>query len=275
VLLGPNTIVTRDGGGRNLLRPGAISVGQRIHAFGAVTATPTADSLTLDATAGRVRMKLTHLAGRVVAAVPGQVDLDLFSIDGRRPSIFDFAGTGTSSAMDADPANYEVATGALDVLGLTPDSPARVFGFVTPFGFAPPDFVGRTVVDVRDLRAELGVGWGASGTAAPFLSMGADGLVIDDSNPDLGLRHHIRIGFRIIDITGLASPVTVAPFNGRTLFALGQPGHVELFRDWGPFVDRLTALLNGGAKAQAMFAHGAYDAASFTLTARYVAIALK
>ena len=174
VLLGPNTIVTRDGGGRNLLRPGAISVGQRIHAYGDVTATPTVDSLTLDATAGRVRMKLTHLSGSVVSALPGQVTLDLFSIDGRRPSIFDFAGTGASAWTDADPDNYEVATGVLDVLGLTPDSPARVFGFVTPFGLAPPDFVGRTVVDVSLLRAELGVGWGASGTAAPFLSMGDD-----------------------------------------------------------------------------------------------------
>ena len=132
VLIGPNTIVTRDGGGRNLLRPIAISVGQRIHAFGDVTATPTVDSLTLDATAGRVRMKLTHLSGSVVSAMPGQVNLDLFAIDGRRPEIFDFAGTGASALTDADPLNYEVATGVLDVLGLTPDSPARVFGFVTP-----------------------------------------------------------------------------------------------------------------------------------------------
>jgi hypothetical protein len=275
VLLGPNTIVTRDGGGQNLLRPIAISVGQRIHAFGDVTATPTVESLSLDATAGRVRMKLTHLAGRVVSANPGQVDLDLFAIDGRRPEIFDFSGTGASSATDADPENYEIATGALDVLGLTPDSPARVYGFVTPFGFAPPDFIGRTVVDFRELRAELGVGWGEAGTSAPFLSMGVDGLVVDSGNPDLGLRHHIRIGFRIIDITGLASPVTVAPAVGRTLFAIGDGVSVEVFREWAPFVDRLTMRLSGGAKAQAMFARGAYDAGSFTLTANSVAIALK
>ncbi len=275
VLLGPNTIVTRDGGGRNLLRPIAISVGQRIHAFGDVTATPTVDSLTLDATAGRVRMKLTHLTGSVVSANPGQVNLDLFSIDGRRPAIFDFAGTGTSAATDADPLNYEVATGALSTLGLTPDSPARVFGFVTPFGVAPPDFVGRTVVDVSAFRALMGVGWGANGTSAPFLSMGVDGLVVDPANADLGLRHHIKIGPRIFDITGLASPVTVAPANGRTLFAIGEPGHVELFRDWAPFVERLTMRLSGGAKAQEMFAKGAYEPGSFTLTANYVAIAIK
>ncbi|MFZ2508842.1 MAG: DUF4382 domain-containing protein [Steroidobacteraceae bacterium] len=275
VLIGPDTIVTRDGGGRNLLRPIAISVGQRIHAFGQVTVTPTVDSLTLDATDGRVRMKLTHLSGSVVSANPGQLNLDLFAIDGRRPEIFDFSGTGTSAAMDADPEDYEVLTGVLNLARLTPDSPARVFGFVTPFGFAPPDFVGRTVVDVRDVRAQLGIGWGVDGTSAPFSSMGDAGLVLNPATQGLGLRHHIKIGFRIIDLTALAMPVTVAPATGRRLFAIGEPGHVELFRDWAPFVARLTEKLNGGAKARAMHAHGAYDAGGFTLTANYVAIALQ
>ncbi len=273
VLIGPNTIVTRDGGGRNLLRPIAISVGQRINAFGQVTATPSADSLTLDATAGRVRMKLTHLVGSVVSANPGQLNLDLFAIDGRRPEIFDFTGTGGSALTDADPDDYEIATGALGVLGLDVDSPARVFGFVTPFGFAPPDFVGRTLVDFARVRAVMGVGWGVNGTTAPFLSMGPAGLVVDATNPDLGSRHHIKIGPVLIDITQLASSVTVAPAAGRTLFALGEPGNVEVFRDWALFVERLNAKLNGGARAQGMFAHGAYAAGSTTLTANYVAIA--
>ncbi len=79
---------------------------------------------------------------------------------------------------------------------------------------------------------------------------------LDPANADLGLRHHIKIGPRIFDITGLASPVTVAPANGRTLFAIGEPGHVELFRDWAPFVERLTIRLSGGAKAHGMFAQG-------------------
>ena len=271
VLIGPNTIVTRDGGGRNLLRPIAISVGQRINAFGTAGAMDT--NLVLDATAGRVRMKLTHLVGSVVSANPGQLNLDLFAIDGRRPEIFNFTGTGTSTAMDADPANYEVLTGQLDVSGFTPDSPARVFGFVTPFGFAPPDFAGRTVVDFSEVRAVLGIGWGVTGTLTPFLSMGPTGLVVNTTNPDLGLRHHIRIGHRIIDITALASPVTVAPATGRTLFAIGDSVSVEVFREWAPFVERLTARLAVDGKPRAMYAHGAYDAGSTTLTANYVAIA--
>lgn len=274
VLIGPDTIVTRDFGGRNLLRPGAISVGQRVHAFGDVTVTPTVDTLTLDATAGRVRLNLTQLAGSVVSANPGLVALDLFAIDGRRPAIFDFAGTGVSPASDADPSHYEVATGALGILGLTPDSPVRVFGFVAPFGLAPPDFAGRTVVDFTGIRAVLGIGWGLDGTGAPFLAMGANGLVVDNMNPDLGLRHHIKIGPRILDITGFASPLTVAPATGRRLFALGEPGSVEVFREWERFVARLTEKLNSGANAQAMHARGAFDAGSTTLTAHYVAVAL-
>lgn len=272
VLIGPDTIVTKDGGGQNLLRPDAISVGQRVFAFG--EASPTDDDVVLDATAGRVRMKLTHLSGSVVSALPGQLTLDLFAIDGRRPEIFDFAGTGISAAMDADPLNYEIETGALDVLGLTPDSPARVFGFVTPFGLAPPDFSGRTVVDVGTLRAVMGIGWDLNGTSAPFLSMGEDGLVVDNANPDLGLRHHIKIGPLVFDITALASAPTVAPAAGRTLFALGERGDVEVFREWAPFVEELTARLGGGATAHAFFAHGQYDSASTTLTAHYVAVAL-
>lgn len=272
VLIGPDTIVTRDGGGFNLLRPEAISVGQRIHGFG--DASPSDESLVLDAMAGRVRLNITHLLGSVVEANPGLVALDLAAIDGRRPEIFDFSGTGASSATDADPSNYEVATGPLNLLGLTPDSPVRVFGFVTPFGFAPPDFVGRTVVDFSELRAQLGVGWGSEGTGAPFLAMGVEGLVIDPANPDLGLRHHLKIGPRIIDITGLDSPVTVAPATGRTLFAIGQGDTVEVFAEFERFVARLSEKLAGGAKARALYARGAFDAGSTTLTANYVAVAL-
>jgi hypothetical protein len=274
VLIGPDTRVTRDGGGRNLLRPSAISVGQKIVAFGDVTATPTVDSLTLDATDGRVRMKVTHLLGTVVDAQPGQVTMDLFAIDRLRPSAFDFTGTGSSSANDADPMNYEVATGVLPIAALLADQPVRVYGFVTPFGLAPPDFAGRTIVDFSAMRAVLGVGWTEAGTAAPFLSMGADGLVIDQMNADLGTRHHIKIGPRIVDLTQLAQPVTVAPAPFRTLFAIGERGSVEVFREWQPFVDRLAAKLGGGAKARAMFANGRYDAGDFTLTANYVAVAL-
>ncbi len=272
VLISDQTKVTRDGGGRNLLRPIAISVGQRIHAFG--QASQTGDAWVLDATQGRVRMNITHLLGRIVSSNPGNLALDLAAIDGRRVEIFNFAGTGSAPAVDADPDNYEVATAALDLNRLVADAPVRVFGFVTPFGFAPPDFFGRTVVDFIDLRAELGIGWTEAGTSAPFLRMGADGLVIDQNNTDLGERHHIKFGHRIIDITQLANPVTVVPASGKTLFAIGRGDSVEVFREFAPFAEALSAAIGGGGKLRAMHARGGFSADGLTINANYVAVSM-
>ncbi len=273
LLVGPDTIVRRDGEPGNDLGEDAISIGQRIHAFGEVSETN--DEVTLDAQQGRVRLHLTHLLGTVVSANPGNLTLDLASIDGRPPAVFDFSGTGVSSDSDADPTNYEIATGVLDLERLTSDSPARVFGFVTPFGAAPPDFEGRTVVDFQDIHAHLGLGWGIEGTSAPFLSIGADGIVIDNANADIGARHFIAIGPQIIDITALPTPPTVAPAaEGPTLYAIGEPRRIEVFREFAGFTERLSEKLAGGSKALAMTARGHFDVGSSTLTAHYVGVSL-
>ncbi len=272
LLVGPDTLVMRDGQRDSRLTEDAISVGQRIHAFGEVSGSN--GELTVDATAGRVRLHLTHLSGTVVSANPGTLALDLFSIDGRRPAIFDFSGTGTAPASDADPENYEIATGALNLGALMNGSPARVFGFVTPFGAAPPDFEGRTVVDFQGVAAHLALGWGLNGTSAPFLSIGADGLVIDNANADIGARHFIVIGPHLIDITALASPPTVVPADGRTLYAIGEPRRIEVFSEFARFTEALGEKLAGGQKALAMTAHGRFDAGSTTLTANYVSVSL-
>jgi len=257
---------------RGLLGAKTVSVGQRIEAFG--QAGGTAEAVTLDAQQGRVRLQLTQLAGTVVSAQPGELALNLAAIDGRQPGIFDFAGTGTSPAVDADPANYQVATGPMMLGGLTPGSPAAVVGFVAPFGEAPPDFNGRTVVDIETLRAVLGIGWGEAGTAAPFTRLDAGGLVINTANPDIGLRHHIAIGPRIVDLQRLATPLTIAPAQGPGLYAIGEPGRVEVFADFTRFAARLNEKLGGGARARAMSAAGRFDADSFTLTVREVSVGL-
>lgn len=274
VEIGPSTGVTKVGDGVNPLNIDAISVGQRIHAYGDASASDV--NPVLDATAGRVRLHLTHLLGTVVDAVSGQVTFDLFSIDGRNPDFFDFSGTGGSFASDADPSNYEVDTDALDVSAFEADDPARIFGFVTPFGAAPPDFTGRTLVNFDELRALLGVGWGFDGTTAPFLSMGDDGFVIDTGNPDLGARHFLKVGPRTVDITTLASPITIEPSTAdRTVYAISRPLRVEIFRDWPAFADRVSRLLTGGSTMHALTARGTFEDSTTTLTANYVAIAFK
>jgi hypothetical protein len=272
LLVGPETVVTRDGRRDTTLTEDAISVGQRILAFGELTGNN--GELTLNAEQGRVRLHLTHLSGTVVSANPGALALDLFSIDGRRPAIFDFSGTGTAADTDADPENYEIATGALNLNRLMPGSPARVFGFVTPFGAAPPDFEGRTVVDFEEVRAFLGLGWGIEGTSAPFLSLNADGIVIDNANADIGLRHFIAIGPVLIDIKSLATPPTIVPADGRGLYAIGGDRRIEVFSDFAAFTARLSERMAAGSKALALSASGEFDAGSATLTARHVSILL-
>ncbi len=124
VLIGPNTGVTKEGGGGNGLNIDAISVGQRIHALGDASASDV--NLALNATAGRVRLHVTHLIGTVVDALPGQITLDLFSIDGRNPVFFDFNGTGGSFLTDADPVELPSRRRATSTSSdFVADDPAR------------------------------------------------------------------------------------------------------------------------------------------------------
>jgi hypothetical protein len=272
LIVGPDTKVIRDGEMGNAPGAEAISVGQRIRAFG--TATDNGTQVTLDAQQGRVRLETTRLLGTVISTSPGNLALDLDSIDGRRVSIFDFTGTGSAPDTNADPTNYEVTTGNLDLSRLTDGSPARVFGLVTPFGAAPPDFTGRTLVDFQDVTALLGIGWGLTGTAAPFLSMDAQSIVIDNANANLGPRHFIAIGPRLIDIETLPAAPTIKPVDGNGLYAIGQPRRVEVFSDFAEFTARLSEKLAAGSKALAMNASGSFDAATSTLSARHVNVIL-
>jgi hypothetical protein len=274
VTVGANTKVTK-AGSTGVVDTSAISVGQSIVALGTLSPpvsggpTPVA-SATLDATAGRVRLQPTELHGAVKSVVAGTLTLQLRAIDRLDVAMFDFAGTGAATASDADPSNYEVQTGALSLANLVPGEAAKVIGFVTPFGSAPPDFVGATVVDHRDLPSTLGIGWGAAGTTAPFVSMDATGLVIDITNMSIGDRHFILSGMQKVDILTLASSPTIAPTAGRGMYGVWEPGHVELFEHFAEFQTKLAARLAAGDALMSLTASGAYDAGSNVLTANGV-----
>ena len=148
-------------------------------------------------------------------------------------------------------------TGNLSLANLSAGEAAKVIGFVTPFGSAPPDFVGTTVVDHLDLPSTLGIGWGATGTTAPFVSMNPTGLVIDITNKSIGDRHFILSGMQKLDILTLASGPTIAPTTDRGMYGVWEPGQVELFEHFA---------------ATSMTAFGAYDAGSNVLTANGVSV---
>jgi hypothetical protein len=274
VVLGQNTKVTKDGQKDTSLNLGAISVGQRIHAFGTVTEASNGDA-TLDATSGRVRMHLTRLLGTVKSTTIGGLTLDLTSIDGQRASLFTFAGTGVQPAQDADPTSYQVDTGGLNLSGFDVGSAARVFGFVEPFGTAPPDFEGRTLVSFRDVPAVLSVGFGIAGTSGPFLTIDANaGLVIDNHNSRIDARHFIVIGPKVIDVKTLASSPALVPDSSGGMFALGEPKKVEIYTTFADFIPKLNDKLLT-EKVVNISATGSYDAAKNVLTAKRVLIELR
>ncbi len=274
VQVGPDTKVFKDGD--RLADPGieAISIGQRVTIRGSgpdampAATDATSPQILFDATAGAVRMHVTHLSGIVNSVVAGQVDIALQAIDRRRADIFDFGGTGASPDLDADPGNYEVATGNLTLADFSAGKPIAVRGFPEAFGVAPPDFNGRTAIDFTEVRSALGVGWGSDGTIAPFLSMGADGLVLDNRNPAIDVRHYIKQGTVLIDLKALEFGTTIAPpDSGRTLYVIKTADSLRQYSDFAEFADDLVSSLDGATSARSMFARGQYDVDSNVFTA--------
>jgi hypothetical protein len=280
VTIGANTKVVKGGTvPAQMVGPEAISVGQSIEAFGAATpvsASSMSGDWTLDATAGRVRMHETPIYGFVNQAANGSLTLKLDSIAGRRISAYNFAGTGASTAQDADPTNYEVNTGALDLSKLSVGEPTKLIGFPTAFGMAPPDFDARTLVDFPALPALLELTWGKTGATAPFTSQEATGLVLDLQNANIGKLHFLSIGPRFLDLQTLpASPSIVPPSDGRSAYLIVMKDSSLAFHDFGDFVTELGMRLNGSTVMLNFTATGSYDGSSNVLTARTIVVLLK
>jgi hypothetical protein len=275
------TVVVNIGTGTKVLKTGEpngsftttdISVGQRIVAFGTFADATATTPATLDATAGRVRLLPTHIRGVVSQVVPGQVNLNLKAIDQLGVDMFNFAGTGTAAAVDANPADYEVATGRLSLASLTNGQGARILGFVTPFGAAPPDFQGRTVIGQVDLPDLLSIGWGRAGTTAPFSRIDNSGIVLDLHNTSIGDRHALFADLQRTDLLTLASSPTLVPATGTVLFGIAKRGNIELFTSFADLVSAVTAHLNAGESALSLMASGTYDPGTNTLTADHISV---
>ncbi len=278
VEVGPDTRVFRDGHRLSDLGIDAISIGQRVTVRGSQP-TPTTDAaapqILFDATQGVVRMHLTRLSGIVNTVMPGQTDITLHGIDRRRVEIFDFAGTGASAELDADPDNYEVATGNLTLANFAAGKAIVAKGFPNAFGTAPPDFAGRTVIDYTDVRSALGIGWGAEGTAAPFASIGPDGLTLDNDNEDIDVRHYIKQGPVLIDLTALNSDTVIVPReSNRKAFYIKSADSMRMYSDFADFFVDLNASLDGATVARSMHARGQYDADSNVFTAYKIGVYL-
>ncbi|MGI9270477.1 MAG: hypothetical protein ACR2QT_01785 [Woeseiaceae bacterium] len=279
VEVGPNTKVFKDGDRISDLSIRDLSIGQRVTIRGNQP-TPTTDALApqilFDATEGAVRMHVTHLSGIVNTVMPGQTDITLYSIDRRRSQVFDFTGTGQSADLDADPDNYEIATGALTLANFATGRPIVAYGFPNAFGAAPPDFMGRTVIDYTDVRSTLGIAWGSAGTISPFASSGSDGIVLALDNGDIGIRHHVKQGPVLIDLLTLGTNTTIVPREtGRMLFSIKSRDSLRLYSDFDDFIADLTLSLDGSTTARSMYARGKFDVDTNLFAAYKIGVFLK
>ena len=250
-----------------------ISVGQRLLVFGTLTNTnPT--SLALDASNGFARLQYTRFDGTVHTAPvtngsTASMGVQMQYIEGRPVGMFNFAGTGTSTLTDADPTDYQVSAAGGILTGVALNDPVRVWGFVTPFGSAPPDFTATSVADYVDARARLIFTWASPGTAGAFTSMSStSGILLNlASSP---LVDEVRQG-------GIVTSPATAPTVQGTLgvFAIDQNGIVQVHVTLEGFLSDLTARMTAGARVRLFYAGGGYTGSTAVMKANLIAVVLQ
>ncbi len=248
----------------------SISVGQRVRVFGTLTNTDRA-SLALDASAGNVRLLLTRNNGVVVDGSNSELTVDLSAIGRHHPEIFDFSGTGTSPANDADPDNYELDTSTLNVSALGVNAAVEARGFVTAFGSAPKDFDVHTLIDVSELHAVLVSNWDPA-SASAFSRLSESGIELDVSGA--GRFHHISQGGVRIDLQTLRTAVVVVPTDERGIYTIRSENRREMHSDFANFIASVQTSLDNGATVERIVAPGFYNNAENELVARRVHILL-
>lgn len=298
VTVGAKTAVTEQGQTGSFSATD-ISVGQHLQLFG--TYSSTSATPTLDASNGSAILMPTPLWGLLQPNTPATfattpftangtqyngLTLMLQAIDGQPPAAFNFAGTGTSTANDANPAAYTVGVPtALSITNLN-GGPARFYGFVTPFGTAktpapPPDFSAVTLVNYANTTAKLLVDWDRPGPTLPFgpLPLSATaGLVLSQTTLQSAEHDVIRIGPQSINPSTLSTGVTLQADAAATMtqFAIAHRSSWK-FESFSSFADLVTALnsdLNGTTTLLDVFASGPFNSTTGTLSVDQLLIAL-
>ena len=267
VTIGPNTKVREEGQPTGTFTVADISVGQRVLVFGTVTNSNPA-TLALDASSGFVGLKYT----RVDAIFNGPdgsntgMLVNVQTIEGRPVSLFDFTGT------NSNPPNYDIALNGLSDSSFTVNDPVVSYGFVTPFGSAPPEFSATSVADFANANALVRANWATPGSDQAFSNIdAATGLVLNlSSNPSTDL---LRRGGVIVDLSTLpASPTILGKSVGG--YAILQNGSVQVHVTFAGFITDLSSRINAGGMVTGLYSIGGFDSSTNTQTANKIAVVL-
>ncbi len=241
-----------------------ISVGQKLTVLGDMQ-----DGNLFDASGenGFARMRYSDIRGSVVTADPLEVKIQ----DYNRRSIlrYDFSGTGVDAEHDADPQQYQVDTGTLDLTAVQPSAAIKLRGFPTPFGSAPDDFTAKTMIDVSQVRSRITVYYGPSGANDAVAMLDDSGRLLDLSSATG--RHHLHQAGIITDLFDLDSMPLIQPAQERALFAIHRARSTRVFKDWTAFS---TALSDALVSSQVIAVHsvGLYDAVTPAHTSHHLVV---
>ena len=284
VMIGTDTGITEEGQ-MGTFAIANISVGQHITAFGMASQAANG-AVTLDATAGEVQLNMTPLLGTITTLATGSATLNLQSLDGLPASDFTLTGTGASTATDAVATAYVVNTGTLSQTGLAANAPVRAFGFVTPFGMAPPDFTAETLENFSAVPSVLVVSWGQGGSATAITGLTATSTSLQLSLTNVGMQHFVTVGPELTDLTKVTPAPSIVPDTADTnaMFTIGHAGKLktENFGTFTAFVTQLsmelaatsTTTMTTATTVDIVAAEGTYDATKDVLTAQRLAVLL-
>jgi hypothetical protein len=268
VAIGPDTVVLQDGNASAALSINSISVGQLVHVYGSSTVSPDLTTLTMDATAGLIRLLPTPVWGTLNSASSNSASVVVQRIGEFTPEGFDFTGTGAAAGQDADPTNYVVNTGSTNLSGTATDTLLRFDGLVTPFASAPPDFTATTVT--TSLPQQLVIVWGANGSTKPFTLLQPEGIVVDKTNTSMRLYN----GPAGVDLT--TSPIITMPSAPQLQLTVGVATEAGLLTTEtvsataAEYISQMNAAVNGTNTAWRLIAIGSYNSATNTFAATSV-----
>ena len=299
VTLGPGTLVTADGIPGLTLNSSAVTVGQHVVVRGLITSfDATTGALTFDASGttntdtGSVRIVSldTRVSGSILSTDNASTaTLSLDSINGYPLSVFNFAGTGSASGTNSNPASYVVSSTGLGFPANPAGNPLAagdylaVNGFGAPFGSAPPDFLASTLNAEATIPATMHVQW-TTGNSAPFATATSGSLSVNLANAAV-TSASIAIAGETIDMTTLSGSPTIVPAvatNDPTsslplfmpVFSVGSNAlGIDSFNTLTPF-EAEAALAIATNPATQFLAYGFYNRAANTFTASRINVVL-
>jgi Domain of unknown function (DUF4382) len=278
VTVAATTTVTEDGQAGPFTAQD-ISVGQHLQVFGTL-GQDTSGNPTLDATNGSARLMVTPLWGDFSSTTGGVVTVALKTLDGLWPAFFDFTGTGTSSANDAVASAYTVGVpAALQIPAASAGTAIRFYGFVTPFGAAPPDFGALSLVNYTDTNAEFVAFWPRPGLTAPFVApLSATNVVISQSTLQSAAFEVVQIGPERFDPSTVSAGITLVP-NAAASSMQFAIAHWKSFTfdSYSSFSDLIAAVstdLNGTTALVGIASTGPYDTGTGVLSVNKLIVAL-